>query len=73
MPDTRHVSATYDPESQVWWAESDDIVGLVSEAPTLDELVERVLAVVPELLQANGVTADRVDLQFVTTRSVELA
>lgn len=73
MADTRHVHATYDPESQVWWAESDDLPGLVSEAPTLDELVDRVMAVAGELLTANGASAAGVSLEFSVTRQVEVA
>ncbi len=51
------VRAHWDAESGVWWAESDDIPGLVTEAPTFDALVERALAVIPELLEVNGVAA----------------
>jgi len=73
MIDTRHVQATYDPESGVWWAESDDLPGLVSEAPTLDVLIDRVMAVAGELLVANEGTAEGVSLQFITTRQVQMA
>lgn len=52
--DTRHVTARWDSEARVWWAESDDIPGLVTEAATLDELLERCGAVTGELLAANG-------------------
>jgi len=73
MPDTRHIHATYDPEGRVWWAESDDLPGLMSEAPTLDELIECVVAVARELLTANGATADEVSLEFIATRQVQVA
>lgn len=73
MSDTRTVHATYDPENGVWWAESDDLPGLVSEAPTLDELVDRVMAVAGELLVANGKTTEGVSLQFIATRQVQMA
>ncbi len=52
--DTRHVTVRWDAEARVWWAESDDIPGLVTEAATFDELVERCGAVIGELLAANG-------------------
>ena len=61
MADTRHVQATYDPDAGVWWAESEDLPGLVSEAPTLDALVDRVMAVAG------------ISLQFSVTRQVEPA
>ena len=73
MADTRHVQATYDPKAGVWWAESEDLPGLVSEAPTLDALVDRVMAVAGELLEANGTPAAGVSLQFSVTRQVEPA
>lgn len=72
MPDIRHIHATYDPESRVWWAEGDDLPGLVSEAPALDKLVERVMAVARELLAANGATANEVNLEFTTTRQIQI-
>lgn len=44
------VRAQWDSEAEVWWAESADLPGLVSEAPTLDALIERVSSVIPDLL-----------------------
>ncbi len=73
MSDTRHIYAAYDLEGRVWWAESNDLLGLVSEAPTLEELMERVMAIARELLTASGATADGVDLEFVTTRQAQVA
>ena len=48
------VNVFWDPEASVWVALSDDVPGLASEARTLDALVERVNAVVPELLDDNA-------------------
>ena len=48
------VRAQWDPEAGVWWAESADLPGLVSEAPTLDALIERVSSVIPDLLAVAG-------------------
>jgi predicted RNase H-like HicB family nuclease len=48
------VIAQWDGEAGVWVATSDDIPGLVTEAKSLDELLERVLAVAPELLEDNA-------------------
>jgi hypothetical protein len=47
------VKAHWDAEARVWWAESDDIPGLVSEAETHDGLVENLRHVVPEILALN--------------------
>lgn len=48
------VHAHHDTETGGWWADSDDIPGLITEAPTYDELVDRVIAVMPELCAANN-------------------
>ena len=48
------VIAQWDNEAGIWVATSDDIPGLVTEAASLDELLERVLAVAPELLEDNA-------------------
>lgn len=52
------VTARWDPEARVWVAESDDIVGLVTEAPSLDALVARITAIAPELLEDNAEFVD---------------
>lgn len=48
------LTAQWDEEANVWVATSEDIPGLVTEAATLDELLERILAVAPELLEDNS-------------------
>ena len=49
------VRAHRDAETGGWWADSDDVPGLVTEGATYSELVDRVLAVVPELCKANAI------------------
>ena len=48
------VRAQWDQEAGVWWAESDDVPGLVAEADTRGQLMNDLRYLVPELLQANG-------------------
>lgn len=48
------VTAQWDDEACVWVATSDDIPGLATEAKSLDDLLRRVLAVAPELLEDNA-------------------
>lgn len=55
------VIAQWDNEAGVWVATSDDIPGLVTEAASLDELLKRVLAVAPELLEDNAHHIDDAD------------
>jgi predicted RNase H-like HicB family nuclease len=55
LPQKFEVRAHWDAEAGVWWAESDDIPGLVTEAKTFDDLVGNVCALIPDLLELNGV------------------
>lgn len=49
------VRAKWDDEAQVWVAESDNVPGLVAEAPEVETLVKKLKVLIPELLEANGV------------------
>lgn len=48
------VVAEWDDEARVWVATSDDIPGLVTEAETQEQLVSRLQAMVPVLLEMNA-------------------
>jgi predicted RNase H-like HicB family nuclease len=76
MAMTYTVTAFWDDDAKVWVATSDDVPGLVTEARTLDALVERVHAVTPELLDDNahliegGRDADeKIDIHVVSRQS----
>jgi predicted RNase H-like HicB family nuclease len=47
------VTVSHDEKESVWFVESSDVPGLHAEAPTLDELVEVIADVVPELVASN--------------------
>ena len=47
------IEAFWDHEAQVWVAESSDILGLVTEADSLDRLTNKLKQMIPELLAAN--------------------
>ncbi len=47
------VHAFWDEEAKVWVAESDDVPGLATEADTMDNLVNKLQCVIPELLAEN--------------------
>jgi len=51
---TIRVEAIWDREAQVWVATSDDVPGLITEADTSEQLIEKLQVMIPELLQANG-------------------
>ena len=48
------INATWDDEAGVWVAESDEIPGLITEAPTFETLQEKLCVLVPELLELNN-------------------
>ena len=48
------VRADWDDDAKVWVATSADIDGLATEAATLEELRDKVLAMVGELAELNG-------------------
>ena len=51
---TIRVEAIWDREAQVWVATSDDVPGLITEADTSEQLIEKLQVLIPELLRANG-------------------
>jgi len=57
------VHAIWDDEAKVWVATSEDVPGLVTEAPTWDKLIPKLKVMIPELLDANGY-ADGDDFPF---------
>ena len=47
------IEAFWDREALVWVAESTDILGLATEADTLEKLTDKLKQMIPELLIAN--------------------
>ncbi len=58
------IEANWDAEARVWVAESDDVPGLVCEAPTVEDLIEMLHRLVPELLELNGGGPEAHDAPF---------
>lgn len=48
------IDAEWDSRACVWVATSPDVAGLATEAADLGSLGRKLLAMVPELLEANG-------------------
>jgi predicted RNase H-like HicB family nuclease len=48
------VEVFWDEETQVWVASSNDVPGLITEANTMEHLMQKLKIVIPELLHANG-------------------
>ena len=52
------VEAFWDEEARVWVATSDDVPGLITEADTMEHLMQKLKILIPELLEANGLLKD---------------
>ena len=52
------VKALWDDEAKVWVAESDDVPGLITEAETMELLINKLKILIPELLVANGIIGE---------------
>jgi hypothetical protein len=52
------VRADWDDDAKVWVATSADVDGLATEATTLEELREKVLVMIAELAELNGLPSD---------------
>ncbi len=64
MENKIQIKAIWDPEAKVWVAESDDVPGLITEADTMEQLVNKLHILIPELLQENGVDTKSRDIPF---------
>jgi predicted RNase H-like HicB family nuclease len=73
-PKVYEVRAHWDAEARVWWAESDDVQGLVAEAATVELLIQEVRHLVPELLVLNSnlQAAGSIPMRFIADRSEDL-
>ena len=56
------VHATWDPEAEVWVAESADVPGLATEAATLPLLVAKLPGMIQDLLEDDNAAAEEVDI-----------
>jgi predicted RNase H-like HicB family nuclease len=50
------VKAEWDTEAQVWTATSDDVPGLVAESASLEKLRPKVMQMIEELIELNGLS-----------------
>jgi len=66
------IRAEWDEEANMWVATSDDIPGLATEAETIENLVEKLKIIVPELLEANGITYEKELSLEILSRRFEL-
>ena len=53
------IRAEWDEEAQVWVATSDDVPGLATESESVENLVKKLRVMIPEILEANGISLDQ--------------
>lgn len=68
------VQTVWDPEAKVWFASSDDVPGLVTEADTIEALKAKLQTMVPEILAINGhlPTGDRIQFDGIIATWISL-
>lgn len=69
------VRANWDAEAKVWVATSEDVPGLATEADTVEQLIEKLNLIVPELLELNGVVLnhpDEIPIELLTQKHIQL-
>ena len=67
------VRVEWDDEVRVWVATSDDVPGLATEQDTMEGLIKKLKNLIPELLDANGMTVDSKVPFEILTRRFEIA
>jgi hypothetical protein len=69
------VKAEWDAEALVWTATSDDVPGLVTESPSIEELRPKVLLLIEELIELNNLAFSPGDIpvHFVAHSTERLA
>ena len=52
------IHADWDSDAGCWYATSDDVPGLATGADTIEDLIERLKVIVPDLVELNDVPVD---------------
>jgi uncharacterized protein DUF1902 len=67
---TYTVSCNWDHEAHVWYVAETDVPGLATEAATLEEMEQKLLRMVPELLFLNnsGESRQRVPFELIARK-----
>jgi hypothetical protein len=67
------IRVEWDKDAKVWVATSDDVPGLATEENTMENLIQKLKVLIPELLVANGASSE-LDVPFeVLARTFEIA
>ena len=65
----------WDDETRVWVATSEDVVGLATEADTLEILHDKLVVMISELIEMNDLAfdADQVSVSIIAERTAVIA
>lgn len=64
------IHAEWDDEAHVWCATSEDVPGLVTEAPSIEALVERLRMIIPDLMELNcGIVGQPFEFHITSERT----
>ena len=64
------IRAQWDDEAQVWVATSEDVPGLVTEASSIEALVERLRVIIPDLMELNlGIVGKQFEFHVISERT----
>jgi hypothetical protein len=71
QPKSFEIRAEWDDEARVWWCSNDELP-LTTEAATFEQLVSRVIEIVPEIASENGLSApgDEIDVHVITEGAI---
>ena len=67
------VHALWDDAAGVWIATSEDVPGLCAQAGTLEELLETVAGLVPDLLELNQAPSASLPIHVTAERTMRLS
>ena len=69
------VRALWDEDAKVWVASSTDIPGLATEARTLEQLGRKILVMIEELIELNGLDIDlpEIPIHIMAERTTRIA
>jgi len=67
------INARWDRKANVWLATSDDVPGLIIEAETWPSMIQETRAILPDLLDLQGVSATKLSLTFRVEEHLDLA
>lgn len=67
------IKAVWDDEAKVWVATSENLPGLVTEADTIEQLYDKLAAMISDLIDGEGMTDIPIHLMAEQSRKLRIA